>query len=299
MAGEENRQEKLKALADAIKELKQQHYCGTQDAYEYVKERRKYFELCSELNKQLRPEFPKARLPTASEVEDLESHINTFLWNFFSVNIYNDIEGWKDETCDSPKVENAVDEWLKKSFTRFASEYYRTLLDCESPEHYTKQATFVSLCEQFLGELPSELKESVQDESETLEEDLKKYEAERVHENFNIHMLKKKMKNDRILNRDGYQREFIASYLEGLRTNYFLKPMNLLNYLENNGSRFPETFEKLVATEGMVMNDCRKRCAESKNPRDLQIAETFEYLLRSLYRHRSFVEKMLKEYNSE
>ena len=291
--------EQLRPLADAIKELKQQHYCGTQDAYEYLKERRKYFELCSELNKRLKPEFPKARLPTASEVEDLESHINTFLWDFFSVDIYNDIEGWKDETSNSPKVENAVDEWLKKNFTRFASEYYRTLLACENPEHYTKQAAFISLCERFLGELPSELKESARDKAEGLEEDLKKYEAERVHENFNMHMLYRRMKNDRILNRDEYQREFLASYLEGLRTTYFLKPMNFLNYFENSDSSFPKAFEELVASESGVLNSCRKTYAESKKPDDLLTAEAFEYLLRSLHRHRSFVEKMLKEYNSE
>lgn len=292
--GDNDRSERLKAMADAIREIKASYYCGSQDAYEYLREKRKYFDLAFDINRKLRVEFSHVQLPNATEIEDVEWQLIGVLYDHFSAKHYgltwDDL--WKQKK-DCQPVENDKDAWLSENFTNFALEYYSGILACEDPDHYAKQLVFLKTCTHFFGEFDPVIKDTVQDEVEDIGTDLEDYEATRVSEHFNTRKLYERLRNDHVKNRDEYQRLFIANYLDGLRERY--DSTFVITGMETG--KFPQTFEELVEVEGRLREHVRKNDAPGKDKEE--VLEYYEYLNRTFHRHRSFVEKMLREHNKQ
>jgi hypothetical protein len=288
---ENNKTERTKTMVDAIRMIKNSQYCGSEQAYTYLKAKEKYFDIAHEIGKNVRVEFPGAKLPMPSEVEDIERRLTSFLYDFF---------GAKHGEDYSSAVEADKNSWRSKNFSEFALEYCRSIAACEDPMQFTKETVFVQTCERFFGELDPPLKEFATDAAEGLGTYLDKYEANRLHERFNFWTIYDRLANDRILNRDEYQREFIMSYLDCRWSTY-------LDYASEGGdgiaavfdAKAPQTFEELVMFEKRRLEMSKKEYHNAPSARAKRDVDVFEYLIRTLSRHRSFVEKMLKERNNQ
>lgn len=285
----------LKAMVEAIGEIKAQHYCGSQEAYNYLKEKRKYYDLAFKINEVLRKEFPNAQLPRAIQLEELELLVYTILPEYFSFK-YSDLSF--DDLYEQNKkyldmVTGDTKLWFQKNFSDFALEYYRSILSYgEIPPQFTKQLIFIETCERFLGSLDYRIKEVVQEQLDSIEEapnPQEDFEAIRYREHFNNRILYKRMITDHLLNKYEYQRLLIADWLVDF---HFLE-YPIFCYLSGEFREFPQTFKELVISQKINLEIKRSMLQEEDNKEREEVIEFENYIYKILPHHISFVKKLL------
>jgi len=311
MVGEENRREKLNVLADAIKELKQQHYCGSQNAYEYLKGRMEYVELRVKIDRELKKEFPWARMPALNEVFLLNAKLGDLISDHISMKKYGVLFDELDFLANNNKrkmIASEVNAWFDRDFYNFCRSYFcRT--ECYMED---KRTVYVDQCIKLFGESNKQLLDKLEVSAESLIERVNDphYEAfisaVNADNHFGPFATYIRLKRDHLDKRDDYQRKLIGNYLSSLG-------------MELAGESFPKTFEELISKRNVRSRFLKllKQTIEEKNPelfsevkelmrplnRERDVEEYKKeydgYLNIILHRHSSFVEKMLKEYNSE
>lgn len=274
-------QERLKAMAEAIGIIKSTHYCGTQQAYEYLKERGLYFNFSLRLGRELRKEFPDKRLPTPNDVNDISLTLSSFISGTLREKLPGDLF---EKLSKIPLIAKQQRRWLDENHFNFLLQYYRRLYSSGSHEVSNKVSAFLETAKefddglfrysasrlpgrgywQFAGRSPREM------------------ESDRVNKHFMLVQIFDRMERDHVLNNDEYQRQLIATYVESEIPNIDGSLDDPLTALEKP---LHEDEDDCDAVYGEIPS-------ETHDPLN-------NYLRLIMRRHSSFVKKLLAEYMAE
>lgn len=267
------KRERLSAKAEAIRLLKSEHYCGTKQAYEYLKEKGECYELAIQIAKT----FPSGHAPKPKEIAYLKEVLSGRpLHDSISLKLYG--RGYEDglPRKEQEKVRDRAEQWLAKNFREFCLSYYDAIQGCETG--FGRKLLFAETCVSYFGEGIRDIAMSDADLVEN-EDFINEVEGQWRARYFGPGETYKRMVTDRVQNRDGYQRSLIADFFDAI----YYNPVTA----RFAGGTLPETFEEAVAYVRR-MHETLKNLGEKDG--------LLEYMLKILGRHRSFVARRLSEY---